>query len=320
MPTSSLLRLAVPLLAAVAILGYLAGHHRASATTAGAAGKTPIAYGKSVLLEYPHSWRPVDARTAPAIPGVRITSPVLLAPGGDAASAGLLSGQIPGGGTSPLPNGLLAQLRGAPHTEVVDLLNAQAYRYSQLSVRGYDRVLYLYVIPNLDLVPNPGGSSTALACYAAAAASSYLRQCQRIVAGLTLVGHSASDLTPEAGYAGRLNQLIASLDGERLKLRARMRTRATPIALSHLASTLAERFAAAAKSLSVLEPPPAVGATQAALANSIEGARGAYEALAAAALAGSPSGYAAAQAHVAQAESGVDAALQSFALLGYSQA
>jgi hypothetical protein len=311
MPSSSLLRLAVPLLAAVALVGYLVGHRRASATTAGGAGRTQIAYGKTVLLEYPSSWRPVDARTAPTIPGLSIAGSLLLAPGGDAAGAGLLSGQIPGGGTSPLPSGLLAQLDGAPHTEVVDLLNAQAYRYGQLSVRSYRRVLDLYVIPD------PGSSSTVLACYASTAASIYLRQCRRIVAGLALVGRSSSDLTPEAGYAARLKQLVAGLDGERLKLRARMRARATPTALSHLASTLAERFAAAAKSLSALEPPLPVSATQTALVNSIAGARGAYEALATATLAGSPSGYTAAQAHVTQAESGVDTALQSFALLGY---
>ena len=309
-----LLRLAAPLLAAVAIVGYLAGHRHGSATAAGAAGKTQIAYGKSVLLEYPASWRPADARSAPAIPGLPIAGATLLAPPGGGARAGLLSGQIPGGGASPLPGRLLAQLRGSPSTEVVDLLDAQAYRYSQLSLRGYDRVLDLYVIPS------PASSNTALACYASSGESGVLRQCEQIVAGLTPVSRSPSDLTPEAGYAASLKRLIDTLDGERLKLRGNMRATVAPSALRRLATTLAERFAAAAKALAVLEPPSPAGSAQAALAGSMLGGSHAYSVLAAAASAEDPPGYATAKASVEQAETAVDTALQSFALLGYGQA
>jgi hypothetical protein len=309
---SRLLRLAAPLLAAVAIVGYLVGHSHSSATPAGAAEKTRIAYGTSVLLEYPGSWRLTDAGSAPAIPGLPVAGAMLLTPRGNGARAGLLSGQIPGGGTSPLPGGLLAQLRGTPHTEVVDLLDAQAYRYSQLSLQSYDRILYLYVIPS------PGSSNAALACYATSAESGALRQCQQIVAGLTLVGRSPSDLTPEAGYASHLKQLIDTLDKQRLTLRATMRATAAPSALRRLAATLASRFAVAAKALTVLEPPLPAGAAQAALASSMLRAQHAYDALAAAARAEDPARYAGAKARVEAAETGVDAALQTFALLGYS--
>jgi len=237
---------------------------------------------------------------------------VLLAPSGKGARTGLLSGQIPGGEASPLPSAFLAQLHGAPHTDVVNLLDAQAYRYSQLNVPGYNRVLELYVLPS------PGASDAAIACYASKPLVGYLKRCQQIVAGLTLVGRSPTDLTPEAAYAGRLGRLIDKLDAKRLALRASMRASATPTTLSHLAATLAERFSAAARSLSVLEPPLPVGATQAAFASSIVRARRAYEALSAAALAQSSSGYATAQANVEGAERDVDSALQTFALLGYS--
>jgi len=310
--TQSLLRLAAPLLVVVAIAGFVVGHRHASSTPAGAAEKTRIAYGASVLLEYPTNWQQVATGLAPTIPGLPITSAVLLSPGGKGVRAGLLSGQIPGGEASPLPSAFLAQLHGAPHTDVVTLLDAQAYKYSQLNIPGYNRILDLYVIPS------PGASDAALACYASKPLISYLQQCQQIVAGLTLVGRSPTDLTPEAGYAGRLDELIGKLDGKRLKLRALMRASSTPATLSHLAATLAERFAAAARSLSVLEPPLPVGSTQAALASAIVRARRAYEALSAAAPAGSSSSYTAAQANVEHAEAEVDTALQSFALLGYS--
>ncbi len=308
-----LLRLAAPLLVAVAIVGYLVGHRHDSATPVSAAEKTHIAYGTSVLLEYPASWGPADASSAPAIPGLPIAGAMLLAPHGSGASAGLLSGQIPGSSASPLPSGLLAQLHGSPSTEVVDLLDAQAYRYSQLSLQGYDRVLYLYVIPS------PGGKDTALACYASSGESGVLRQCEQIAAGLTLVGRSPSDLTPDAGYASSLKRLIDTLDGERQKLRGDMRATAAPSALRRLATTLAERFAVTAKELTVLEPPLPAGSAQAALAGSMLRARVAYSVLASAARAEDPAGYTTAKASVEQAETAVDGALQTFALLGYSQ-
>ncbi|HEX5851600.1 MAG TPA: hypothetical protein VFY36_00775 [Solirubrobacteraceae bacterium] len=308
--TARLLRLATPLLAVIAIAGYLVGHQHATVAPAGALGEqTRIAYGTNVLLEYPAGWRQLAASAAPAIPGLRVTHAMLLAPAGDGAHSGLLSGQI--SGESPLPATLLAQLSGAPQTEVVDLLNAQAYRYSRLSPRGYDRALELYVTPTL------GGSQTVLACYASQPQSRSMRQCQQIVARVTLAGSSPTDLTPDGHYAARLKQLIGTLDAKRLELRKKLSRRSTATALAHLATTLADSFTATARSLTTLESPRAANPTQMALTSSILAARRAYEALATAAR--RSASYATAQARVAEAESNVDAALQTFTLLGYTR-
>jgi hypothetical protein len=304
--TRSLPPFVLPALVAVAIFGYLAGHHHVPA----ASGETArTVSGASIVLEYPPSWRRVAA--AVPIPGLAIASPLLLSPGGDSAHAGLLSGQLSAGGPSPLPAQLLARMRGIPHTEVVDLLDGQAYRYSQLNLPGYDRILDLYVIPNA------GESPKVLACYASTAFSTYLPQCEQIVAKLMLIGQSSTyDLTPDTAYAHRLDGLIEGLNSERLTLRREMRIHATPTAVGNLATTLADRFAAVAASLAVLESPLAAGPAQAALAASILRARDTYRALAAAS-AGSPAGYAVAQGHLDAAEASVDTALKSFALLGY---
>jgi len=158
----------------------------------------------------------------------------------------LLSGQLPGGEPSPLPGRFLALMRGMPHTEVVKLIDGQAYRYSRLSLPGYDRILDLYVILYA------GSNPTALACYASKEFSSYLSQCEQIVARLTPIGQSSTyDLTPNTAYARRLGAVIDGLNGQRLKLRREMRIQATPAAVSGLATTLADRFAAAAASLAV---------------------------------------------------------------------
>jgi hypothetical protein len=297
----------VPVLLAVAIFGYLAGHHRVP-TVSGETTRT--ASGASILLEYPSSWQP--AATVPTIPGLRIAHPLLLAPGGNSAHAGLLSGQFPTKGLSRLPARFLALVSGILHVEVVDLLDGQAYRYSQLSLPGYDGILDLYVIPNAEERP------TVLACYAAKGFSTYLPQCEQIVAKLTLIGQSSTyDLTPDTAYAGRLGALIKGLNRERLTLRRKMRPPTTPAAVGNLATTLADRFAAVAASLAVLEPPLVASPAQTALADSILRTRETYRALAAAAAAESPSGSAAARRQVYEAEADVDKALESFALLGY---
>ena len=291
----------------VAIVGYLVGVHRGTATSVAASGDKPrIASGRNVLLEYPSSWQPVAS--APAIPGLTIARPLVLAPGGNSREAGLLSGQLPTSGSSPLPAAFRALVRGIPHTEVVNLANVQAYRYSRLS--GYDRTLDIYVIPTV------GTSPTALVCYASAGSSGYLQQCEQIVAKVALVGQSSYELSPNTGYASQLTALIAALDRERLALRREMRTQ--PTSVGALATTLADRFASAATSVAALEPPLAASAAQAALASSLVRAHDAYVALAGTAAIEGPAGYSGAERRVNEAEAGVDTALESFALLGYN--
>jgi hypothetical protein len=301
----------VPVLVVVAIVGYLMGIHRASgvpaaSSSAGPAQETRIASGSSVLLEYPTGWQPAGAPTA--IPGLSIAQPLLLAPGGHADHAGLLSGQLPAGGSSPLPASFLVLVRGIPHTEVVTLDNLQAYSYSGLS--GYDRTLDVYVIPTV------GQSPTALVCYAASGFSKYLQQCEQIVAKVTLVGQTSYDLSPSAAYAAQLSGLIAGLERERQSLRRQMHLQ--PAAGGTLATTLAARFAAAAASLAALEPPQPASAAQAALATALIGVGDAYTALAGTAAAEGPAGYAVAEGKIQEAEAGVNTALESFALLGYN--
>ena len=199
----------------------------------------------------PAGSRPPRSRRFPASRSpVRCRWPRVATPPALASSAD----NFPAANPSPLPARFLALPHGLPHTEVVKLIDGQAYRYSRLSLPGYDRMLDLYVI--LYAGKNP----TALACYATKASSGYLSQCEQIVAGLTPIGQSSTyDLTPDTGYARRLGRLIEGLNGERLKLRREMRIQATPAAVGGLATTLADRFAAAAASLAVLESPPVAG-------------------------------------------------------------
>src|SRR5271165_107912 len=297
---------AVPILLLAALLGYLAGHgHAASAS----GQKTRSLLAGSVLLDAPADWR--VASTAPAIPGLTATNTVVVAPGGDADTAGLLSGELPAGGPTPLPAPLLADLSGTPETQVVNLVQGQAYRYSKLHVSGYGRLLTLYA------VPNPGGQPEVVACYASQSATAQMQTCEQIVATLTLVNHSHSYvLTPEPGYAHLLSNVMSTLERSRVPMRRAISQRSAGNDQG-LAAGLAAAFGEAASSLSVLEPPLVVSRAQSSLERSFDHARDAYYALSGALGSGSSSSYEAARTQVNEAEANVNVALENLTLLGY---
>ena len=303
-----LLVFVVPVLVAAAVLGFVAGkRHRI------AAPREPglLAHQANLVVEYPPGWR--AATGAPPIPGVAVANPLLLAPSGDAGRAGLLVGQLPAGEAGPLPAGLVRLLPQPPPTEVVSFVGAQAYRYGPLQVPGYSGTVELYAIPSST------GSPTALICYAAKGADSYIRPCEQIAASITLVEHSGYDLTPSAGYAGRLSALIQALDSQRMQLRREMSQRRSPAATAVLATTLADRFTTVAAAVRELHPPAAARIAQVALVGAIEQAGTSYTALAAAVGASGSPAVPTAQAQVTQVEVAVDDALETFELLGYKR-
>jgi hypothetical protein len=307
-PRRRLPRVVIPVLVVVAIAGYLLGIHRGSTSSITATGALRVASGTNLLVEYPSGWQ--TAASAPRLAGLKIAGSHVLAPAGNSTTAGLISGQLPAGEAGPLPAAFLALVHGKPHVEVVNLEHVQAYRFSQLS--GYERTLDVYVIPTV------GGTPTVLVCYAASGSSSFLQQCEQIVATVTLVGETSFDLSPNASYAGQLEKLIGKLQEERLRLRREIRASTVPARLSSLASTLAARFAGASTSLVSLEPPQAATAAQAELTTALMSAHAAYVTLSTAAAAEDSAAYSEAEQKVSTAEAGVDAALQNFALLGYN--
>jgi hypothetical protein len=298
----------IPVLVAVAVLGYVAGHSRSQGQSN---EKLRTARSANVVVDYPAGWAPVAQ--APAIPRLSIVRPIVLAPHGNAVRAALLVGSLPRGELSPLPGRFVSSLRQLPDTEVVNLLEIQAYKYAHVSIPGFDKTLTIFVIPN------PGGDPTALACYGPSARSAEMQACEQTVATVTVVGQSQTyELTPEPNYARKISASVSSLDRLRAELRRELRPHVTAAAAQALANRIADGLSHAATSLSAIEPAFAAGQAQAALSASILRARDAYGALAAAAGEESASGYAAARRRIAQAESDVDWALENYALLGYN--
>ncbi len=303
--------LALAVLAAVLAGGYLVGHGSSAAAPVERTHTGLVS--ANVILTAPAAWRRVAS--TPGIPGLSILNPAGVAPHGDGTHVGLVVGQLAGGEPSPLPSGFLATLHERPVGEVVDLAETQAYRYSRLSLPGFPSAVTLYAIPN------PGGNPTILACYATADRSADLRACGQIVATLTLAGQPPSyALAPDSGYARALDGAIARLEGQRIALRRALAPGASPDAARRLAAGVARGFAGAVATVTALEPPSAAGPAHSALLRALGQARVSYRGLATAAGVGDPAGFATARAKVGEAEAGVDAALESFALLGYKPA
>ncbi len=310
-PARVLHPLLVVALLAAAVFGYLAGTHRVSSSSGQSpAGPAQVATGAGLLLEYPVSWQRASATKS--IPGLELTQAITLSPRGD-ESSGLLSGMLPAGEPAPLPAGFLSRLSAAPHAEVVSLVSAQAYRYSDISLPGYPGVFDLYAIPS-------GAGTRVLACFAPKHATAAGEACERIVANVTLTGTAPLTLTPSATYAGALAPAVSALDTARLAARRQLDESASASSVVAPARSLAARYEHAAGTVSKLEAPAPAAAAQVELSQSLSAASKAYVELADAAETEGVSAYDAARAGVSSAEGNVDRALESLVLVGYGQA
>jgi hypothetical protein len=300
--------LIVVALVLAAVFGYIAGSHRVSSSSGqSAAGPAHVATAAGMLLEYPVSWE--QSATSKSIPGLELKDAITLSPRGE-TSSGLLSGTLPAGEPAPLPASFLERLSATPHAEVVSLVSAQAYRYSEIVLPGYKGVFDLYAIPS-------GAGTRVIACFAPRHLTAAGQSCERIVANVTLTGTAPLTLTPAAAYAGSLGPAVAELDHARLATRRELGESASAPSVVAPARSLAARYRHAAATISNLEAPAPAAAAQVELSQSLSAAAKAYVELAASAETEGVATYDAARARVTRAESGVDKALESLVLVGY---
>jgi len=308
--------LAVLILFTVAIVGYLVGRGASSARSPEAMREAANA-ATTVNYSSASGWR-VAASKAPAIPGLSIAQPLILAPQGDAARGGLIVGQLTDTGSSPLPAPVLERLHESPATDVVSLLNTQAYRYAQLSVAGWGKGLTLFTIPQ------SATATTGIACYAPAPTSSDLRACERLAGTLTISTgkprvevRAFQPLAPQATYGRQISAALAKVNSLLLALRPEIRPGVFRASAASLATRVSEGLAGASDSVAAIKPPAAAAQAHAAITASIGSARAAYAALGDAVNEGNTAGYTVARSQIYAAEAGLSTAVKDLTLLGY---
>lgn len=301
-----------PLLALIAIAGYLLGTRHA---VPAAAGGTREAVADGVAVEYPVSsgWRP--AERSPQVPGLGMRALLALAPGEGAPRAGLVIGRLAARTAGPLPATLLARAHGAPRTQIVTLEGVQALRYELQGAGPGGAALTAYALPRTS-----AGQVLAL-CYAPDAASAELRTCEGVVRTLTPTGADGGgaqvSLVPDPGYERRLRTALARLEALRKPLRTRLAAEPAPATMAALCERLATGSGDVAEALASFQPPPAAEAAQLALTRALVTVREGYRALARAIAAGEATRYTAARTRVIEGEARVNDALGQLVLLGY---
>lgn len=303
------------LLVTVATVGYLEGHGR---STAAPVERSREASNAVTVVNYDAASGWLAASAAPTIPGLSVAQPLVLGPAGKAARAGLIVGKMLDSEFGPLPPQFLAQLRQPADTEVVDLLNTQAYRYSGLTLTASGMAVTLYTIPTST------SSTTAIVCYAQAGSSRYLAACEQLAGTLTIATSSPQvevrtyeSLSPQLPFGTQISAIATRIQGLLGTLRPQLRLGASRAAAASVATRIADGLAGAAGALAAVRPPLAAARAQGSLSESLGRAREAYLALAASLGGGDESEYGAALTQVYGAEASVSAGLKDFSLLAY---
>jgi Protein kinase domain len=292
---------------AAVVVGFLVG---SSGSNSNSPSFSNSATAGPISLRYPAGWQ-VGA-TLPAIPGITFTSPVALgrSPGGAGLTAGVVSAAT---GPTLLAPAFRAHVTGAlPTPAPVQLGNVDAYRYSDLQVGGLPGTVTLYAAPT-------SAGTVTLACWASnTAASTFQTDCGEVAATLRLLGATAYPLGPSAAYGHQLSAALDRLKADTSGPLAALGAAKTPAAQAAAARQLAGAYATAAHSLAGTTVSPLLHDAHTAIVGALTQLSSAYTQAAAAAKAGSTSGYNRAGKAIENASSTLSTALQSLRGLGYT--
>jgi hypothetical protein len=220
----------------------------------------------------------------------------------------LLVGRTVSGDPQLLPHALLDSLSSVPAPQIVTLGSATVYRYLNLTPHG-QRTESIYA------VSTTVGTILGI-CVAPAAQTSFIGSCERSLATLVLTSGTALPPGPLPGFASALDAAIRRLNGVNASVGSQLASATAAAAQAKAADALAVADAQAATTLLPLHAGPATGAKFAVVA-ALRLADKAYLALGRAASRQDPTGYRAARASVAQANTALTTAYSRLATFGY---
>jgi serine/threonine protein kinase len=294
-----LLALGVLLLVGLAVVGFLAG--RSGSDDEPSNDGRRVAAGP-LAISPPSSWRP--AQTAFAVPGLRLSDEAALAPDGNDAKGVLAVGTTNATGPTLLPATLLRRLdRAPPRDDPVSLGDFDAYRYADLTVRGFKRRLNVYVAPTTE------GVATVACAAPIQVSGAFMPDCEAAATTLELVSGDAYPLGADPAYSRKLNATIKKLNAARSKQTRTLRQAKTARGQAKAASALAGAYGSAARTLASTQISPELAARNARVVRALRQASAAYTRLAAAARGANKGAYRAASRQVAAAEQDLRRAL-----------
>jgi serine/threonine protein kinase len=297
------------LAAAAVVLGFLLGN-------SGTGGSSPSfansATAGPIQLRYPSGWQ--LGGSLPALPGTSFGNQVVLdrSPGAEGLTAGTVA---TAGGPTLLAPSFRARLAGAlPPPAAVRLGTVEAYRYSDLQVRGLAGTVTVYA------APTSAGVVTIACLSSSAAAGSFLTDCGQVAATLRLLGVTAYPLGPSAVYGHQLSLAFDRLRAATTGPLAALHAANTPRAQAAAARQVARAYAAAAQSLSGANVSPQLRDAQSAIVGALTHLAAAYSQAAAAAQSGSTAAYNRAGQAIGTASAALGASLRALDGLGYTVA
>ena len=293
------------LLAVALLAGFLIGKGGGGSDESQAAADNVNTAG-ALELSYPDGWQ--RASSPPEIPGLRLQQPIAISQtgeGGTGSGSALQAGTTRATGASLLPAQFLRRLGDEPpRDDAVRLGDLDAYRYRDLRPRGFDGSLTVYV------APTTAGVATVACSSPAAAAATFLPDCESVAGGLKLVDGDAFALGPDKDYLAKLDKAMAKLNSDRKSGSAALRKAKGQEGQAKAAASLAQAYGRARGSLRGDPVSPAVRGAAA----SVQGARARTQAadtrLAAAAKRGKSGAYGSARDDVRKGEAALKDALR----------
>jgi hypothetical protein len=296
----------IPLIAAVAliaiIIGFLVGHSGGGKSTP--AGAKTVSSGP-IDLAAPKDW---TRSAGPAqIPGLNFGKDgFTMTPAGGADQGTLTIGVTDAKGATLLPDSFLKKLSSTPKpTDGVRLGALEALRYKGLRPQGFSQDLTVYASPTTS-------GAVTLACAAPAAkAKSFLPDCEKAAAAVTLASGKPYTLGNDDNYSSDVKDAINTLNSQRSAGVKDLKKAKTGSSQGKAADSIAKAYRSAASTLDGDQVSPQFAADNDKLVSALRKTESAYKSLASSARRGSKSGYDKARRKVSKGESAVSKALST---------
>jgi hypothetical protein len=284
------------------VLGFVVGHSGGGSSEP--AGSKTQAAG-ALDLAVPSDW--TKSASPAQVPGIDFGDDALtVSPSGGAEQGTLTVGVTDAKGSTLLPASFVSKLSSKPQpTDGVSLGEIEALRYKGLKPKGFSDQLTLYAAPTTE------GVATVACAAPAAKATSFLPECEKVSASLTLGSGKPYPLGTDDDYESDLSDTMGSLNSARTSGVSKLKSAKSGSSQASAANSIASAYASAAGTLKDADVSPQFADSNSALVTAMTKTESAYKNLASAAKRGSSSSYNKARKQVSKGEAAVQRALDS---------